>query len=168
MASVSLKYGLAGGGFSILVFVILWLVGINPLVTNRIYDFLLIPLFVFFSVKEFRDFRNNKALHFWQGMGVGMFTFLVMGLVSGLFIWLLLEFGNTGLMQDYVATRISMINESKQALVDQLGEKTVAQSLTDLPKTSSFQLGMDDFMKKVFIGSFFTAIIALILRKHSY
>ena len=166
MAKVSLKYGLAGGIFSILLFVVLWLIGKNPLVTNRIYDFLLIPLFIFFSVKEFRDVRNGGELHFWQGIAAGVLTFTVMAFISGLFIWLFLEFANSGLLQDYIDTRISMINDNKEALIEKLGEPTVVQSLNDLPATSSFQLGEDDFLKKVFIGSFFTAIIALVLRKH--
>jgi hypothetical protein len=167
LAIVSLKYGLAGGVFSILVFVILWLIGKNPLVTNRIYDFLLIPLFVFFSVKEFRDVRNGGVLHFWQGIAVGVFTFVTMALVSALFIWLFLEFANSGLLQNYIDTRIGMINENKEALIDKLGESTVVQTLNDLPHTSAFKLGEDDFLKKIFIGSFFTAIIALVLRKHA-
>ena len=167
IATVPFKYGLAGGGFSILLFLVLWLADINPLATNRIYDFILIPLFVFFSVKEYRDYRNRGVLHFWEGIVTGTLTFACLALVSGLFIWLFLEFAPTSLLQDYIDARMGMIHDNKEALVDKLGEPAVAKSLDELPHTSPLKLGMDDFLKKVFIGMFFTAVIALVLRKHA-
>jgi hypothetical protein len=167
IAAVPLKYGLAGGGFSILLFVILWMLDTNPLATNRIYDFILIPLFVFFSVKEYRDYRNGGVLHFWEGMVTGTLTFVCLALVSALFIWLFLEFAHTSLLQDYIDTRMGMIHDNKEVLADKLGEPAVAKTLAELPRTSPLKLGLDDFLKKVFIGMFFTAVIALVLRKHA-
>jgi len=103
LVNVPVKFGLIGSGLFMLMFVITHYIGKNPLIDLKIFDFILIPIFLFAAMKEFRDFRNNKILHFWQGMTVGFLTFMSIGILSGFFIFIALEYIRPSFLPEYIS-----------------------------------------------------------------
>jgi len=162
---VPFKYGVVGGGLSVLLFFVLHWFGKNPLISGNLFSFFFVPIFVFFSIKEFKKYYNDGLLHFWQGMSIGFFTYIILAIVSASFIWLYLEVANPEMLVDYITNRIELIESSKDNLVDQLGESTYEQSLLDVKAATSFDLALDDFIRKILVGFFITTIIAVILRQ---
>lgn len=167
LVTVPVKYGLFGGFFSIVLFLILYFLGKNPLVVAGIFDFglILIPIFIFFSIKEFRDYRNNKELRFWQGMTVGFINYVTIATVSALFIWLFLTLIDEQLLTSYIGDRTALLVENKQQFIESLGDITYEETLVELENTTAYIIAVDDFLKKVFIGLFLTIIFSVILRR---
>jgi hypothetical protein len=162
----SLKYGLIGGALTIILFFILIFLDINPFVAYKKLDFgfLILPVFIFFSIKEFRDLRNNRQLRFWQGMTVGFFTYIFLALTSAVFILLALSF-YPQVLDQYIIDRSLMVENNKSQIVETLGEEVYYQTYQDLQQISPFVLALDDFLKKIFAGLFITIIISVILRR---
>jgi hypothetical protein len=165
LLSVPLKYGLIGGGISIILFLIFYFLQLNPLVNIKMLDLLLLAIFLFFALKEFRDVYNDKKLHFWQGMTAGMVNYLSIALISALFILVMTVIIDPQLTTNYIASRTALLNENKQMLVDTMDAVTFDEAMAGVKGTTGFDLALDDFLKKSIIGLFLTIIIAVILRK---
>lgn len=162
---VPLKYGSVGGVLSILLIFILPWFGENPLIRGNLFSFFFVPIFVFFSIKEFKKYYNGGYLHFWQGMSIGFLTYTVLALLSAIFIWIYLETLNPEVLQEYITDRIQLMTGSKANLVERLGEATFEQSLKSVQLTTAFDMALDDFIRKVAIGFFITTIISIVMRQ---
>ena len=165
LISVPLKYGVIGGGLVILLYMIFYFLGKNPIVEIKLVDILILAVFIFFSLKEFRDRYNNRELHFWQGVSGGMITYFSIAIISALFILILLVVIDPGITTNYIESRIALINENKEQLVESINEQAYIDALAGVKKTTPLDLAFDDFLKKSIIGLFLTIIIAVILRK---
>ena len=73
---VPLRYAIIGIFLYGTLFLLLYFMDNNPLVVGRPWDFgfLLIPLMVFFAMKDFKVIYNEGELRFWQGMSIGFVT----------------------------------------------------------------------------------------------
>jgi hypothetical protein len=165
LITVPIKYGIIGGGLVILLFMIFYFLGKNPLIEIKMVDIFLLAVFIFFSLKEFRDRYNNRELHFWQGLSGGMITYFTIAIISALFILILLVIIDPGITTNYIESRVALINENKEQLVESINEQAYLDALAGVEKTTPLDLAFDDFLKKSIIGLFLTIIIAVILRK---
>jgi hypothetical protein len=165
LIAVPLKYGLIGGGVAVLLFIIFYLLDLNPLVNIRLIDMVILGIFIFFTLKEFRDMYNNGTLHFWQGMTGGVVNYLTIAIISSIFILVMTVIIDPEMTTNYIEGRILLLQENKQTLIDTMDEDTYKEALAGVEKTTGFDLALDDFLKKSVIGLFLTIIIAIILRK---
>ena len=65
----------------------------------------------------------------------------------------------------YIESRITLLSENRQTLVEAMDEKTYLEAVAGVKETTPLDLALDDFLKKSMIGLFLTIIIAVILRK---
>jgi len=165
LLTVPLRYGGIGGILVILLFMIFYFLGKNPIVEIKLVDILILAVFIFFSLKEFRDSHNNRKLHFWQGVSGGMITYFSIAIISALFILVLVVVIDPTITTDYIQSRIALIDENKAKLVENINEQAYLDALAGVKKTTPMDLAFDDFLKKSIIGLFLTIIIAVILRK---
>lgn len=164
-ARVPLRFGIVGGIVSIALFIVLYLWDKNPLVTNRIADVFIIPVFLFFAIKEFKDYYNQRKLRFWQGMSIGILTYLIIALLSAVCVYIIVFFIDTALFHDFVAARVAELVEKKEVLTEQLGADAYQSVLTETQNMKKSHIPIDDFLKKSIIGLFLTIIFSIILRK---
>lgn len=162
---VPFKYGMVGGVLSIALFFVLLLLDENPLINGTLFSFFFIPIFVFFAIKEFKKYYNASYLHFWQGMTIGFGTYMILAMLSGIFIWIYLELLDPDLLVDYIANRVELMRGSKENLVDRLGQDTYDTSLASVQAATAFDLAVDDFLRKVFAGFFITTVISVVMRQ---
>ena len=165
LVAVPVKYGIIGGGVVILLFMAFYFLDLNPLVNIKMVDVLILSIFIFFALKEFRDRYNHRELHFWQGMTGGVINYLTIAIVSAIFIYVMTVMIDPDMTTNYIISRIEVLNENKQTLVDTMDEKTFQDAMAGVKETTGFDLALDDFLKKSIIGLFLTIIIAVILRK---
>lgn len=173
LVALPIKYGLVGGVAVLTLFLVLYFLQKNPLlVTNMVEIFayvitlaLIMGLFIFFALKEFRDVHNNGEFHFWQGMTGGMICYLVISSVSALFIFVMTVIIDPDLTTNYIEGRIELMEEKKIEMVERIGEERFQEVKTDILETSPSRLVWDDFLKKSFLGLFLTIVISIILRK---
>lgn len=149
----------------IALFLTLYFLDKNPLFSLQSFDFLLMPLFLFLSTKDFRDRCNSRVLHFWQGMTVGFFVYLSVALVSSVFIFLFLEYADCNLLTDFITNRKTMLQNSRETATEGMGEEAFRQVYSQLENTTAFIMAADNFLKKAILGLSFTILISVILRK---
>jgi hypothetical protein len=159
-----IKYGITGGALVVALLLILYFTRNNPLVNARYSDIIVQLVFVLFGIKEFRDVKNHRVLHFWQGMSVGCAISLTIALVSAVSI-LILTSADQGLLPDYIRQNIEFVQENRDVLVETIDENAYEDTLANLQRTSVTDLVLDDFLKKSIIGLFLAIIISIILRK---
>ncbi|EMR04576.1 DUF4199 domain-containing protein [Cesiribacter andamanensis] len=163
--TTGLKYGLAGGGISIGLFLSLWLLKENPLDSLRLFDFILIPLFVFFTLKEVRDYHYRGRLHYWQGMTAGFVCYASLAAVSAIFIYIFLSFADTDLLMRHQNENLAVLMEDPEKWIGQVGKQAYEQALEEVRNLTAADLALDDFLKKTLIGLFITGIITLFYKK---
>ena len=164
---VAIKFGLIGGLLAVTLFIILYALDQNPLLSTKKIPFgiILIPLLVFFSIKEFRDYFNGRELRFWQGIATGFVNFLIIALISSVFIFAFLNFYDQELLQDLINFNIINFERNKEGFIETFDEATYNNVLADIRKTTVHHIALDDFTRKMLIGFISTFIISIFLRK---
>ncbi len=162
---VSGLYGLSGGLLAIILFLVLWyVVGMNQLVTNKFFDAILVLFFVFFSIKDFKDNRNNGVLHYWQGMSVGISTFFVMATCWGSFVYFFLTFINPEPLHNFIQERLTVVNQNKAYYISEFGERWFREQLNSIPAISPFDMSLDYLKMLLFIFPVIL-ILTIIMRR---
>lgn len=164
---VPLKFGAAASLLIIILLVFLYYIGKHPLLIPIFVDFrlLLLPIFIFLSIKEFRDYKNEKILQFWQGMFIGLVCYIVIGLLAGICIYIFSEIMEPEFLRDFIRISTQQLTENKEQFLEAIGPEAYNSALEKLPLTTSIDLAKDYFLKTIVIGVFFTIIISVILRK---
>ena len=100
---IAARYGAVAGILAFILLIIMYYLGRHPLVTSPFLDFriLLFGIFIFFTLKEFRDYEQQGVLYFSQAMLGGFAVIMITTTITSL---LLLLFGTweTDFVQDYV------------------------------------------------------------------
>ena len=165
LVSVSLRYGVIGGAIIIFLFLLFYFLNRNPLLEIKYIDLPLLGIFIFFALKEFKVRYQDGELRFWQGITGGMITYLTIAVISGLFILVLLNLIDPGITESYIESRVALLVENKQTLIESINEQAYIDAMEGVQSTTAVDLALDDFLKKSIIGLFLTIIIAVILRK---
>lgn len=163
----SLKFGLMGGILIVILFVVMVFFEINPLVASKKLDFgfIILPIFIFFSVKEFRDFKNEGKLRFWQAIALGMLTLFILSALSAIIVWSFLSLFSDDFLKQYIIDRTYLLEEYKPMILESTSEEVYERTFQDLQNVTPAILAFDDYLKKIFTGIFITLIISVILRR---
>jgi hypothetical protein len=162
---VPLKYGLAGGFISVVLFVTLYFMGEDPLSSLRKFDFVLIPLFIYFSLKELRDYKYGGKMLYWQGMTTGFVCYFLIALISASAIWLFLSSVDPDLFVRHKQENIAILTNEPEKWADQVGKKEYEEALRSVKAITPFSLAADDFIKKALTGLFVTSFIAIFFKR---
>jgi len=164
---ISIKYGGIASILSIILFLFLYYSGQNPLLIPAFLDFriLLFPIFLVFSIRDFKENHNNGFLHFWQGFSIGLLVILIIAFIMSLFILVLGSWIEPDFVTNFIQSSIEQIESAKEKITSAIGEDELTKVLEILPSTTLYDLALDYFLKSLPYGLFLTIIISLILRK---
>lgn len=166
MAKVGVKYGAISSVLFTLVFAGVYLLEMNTYIEVRVFDFLLIPIFVFFALYEFRSL-NKGYLEYAQGMTLGLMTVLFLAVVSS-FIILLFHFSiDEGQLGEYIEMSLQALEENKEKVTEKMDFESYESAKKDLEKAGIGSVALDNLFKKNIIGLLLTVMISIILRKSS-
>ena len=117
-----LRFSLIAIVFVILMFFILIFLDKNPVIysSNIIFIGPLLSIFLFFSIKVFRD---TDGLRFWQGFSIGILYTLFFTLFYSIVLWADATLFETDHFDEYRAMIIEKIIAGKDMLVDKMGEE---------------------------------------------
>jgi len=163
---IPFRYGIIGGALGCVVMVALYSMGRHPFLLPVFVDFrvAIFAVFIFFSLKEVRDYYQNGILFFWQGM-IGSYVFIfTSALIGSIFTWCLVQW-NAGFLPSYIEKLQQQMLGYKKEIVESVGAEAYQQQLDKLPHTTALDLAGDYFLKSMIIGLFLTIIISVILRK---
>lgn len=164
---VPVKYAVVGGFLNIVLFFTLIFFDQNPLVTHKpfklLFDFLMLFVFIFFCIKEFKVYYNQNELRFWQGMTLGFFTFVYIALITSLFLLLYLS-ASPDMLQDYIAQQTAVIISNKDNIIDMYGEQLYRQWLADMKLVTVADFAGEEFLTKFGLGFFVSLLISVAMR----
>ena len=156
-------FGVIGGAFCGLAFVVFYLVGAEPVSFTEIFGYIIIPVFVFLGIKNFKDNMNGRELYFGQGMTVGFFVYSILALISAMAIFIILHI-DTAVFEEYKAAALFLMDEKKEVIVEQLGSESYEATLESMLGMTIFDVVLNDFLRKLIPGLFFTIILSIVLK----
>ena len=163
---ISARYGTVGGILAFVLLIILFYLGRHPLVISPFLDFrvLLFGIFIFFTLKEFRDYEQEGALSFAQAMIGGLAVVLIMTTITSILLYV---FGM--LEKDFVQTYIEQITAYLKSFsnedIEKIGKENYERNLSSLPTTNMAQLTQIYFVQGLVIGFFVNIVLSVILRR---
>lgn len=166
LVRIPLKYGIFGGVLSLAFVVTFYYLGKHPFLIPPFFDIrvFLIAIFLFFSLREVRDYFFEGIFYFWQGMAGSLVYLSCMALIAALG---LLAFGNyePGFVSIYIEQGMAQIKSIPLESIEQIGQRAVDEVLESLPKTTLAQMAIKYTSQTFAIGFFITIIISVILRR---
>lgn len=166
LVKISARYGAVGGVLAFALMLVMFYTGPHPLLTSPFLDFriLLFGIFIFFTLKEFRDYHQSGILYFWQAMIGGLMVVLVASIITSL---LVLAFGTSQkeFVVAYVKQATAYIKSFPKEDIERIGKQVYARNLNALPATDIFDLAQTYFIQGMFIGFFVNIILSVILRR---
>ena len=166
LATVTLRYGLIAGVLAALLLVAIYYIGKHPMMVSPYLDYriLLFGVFIFFALKEVRDYHQNGALYFWQGMvGSYVITFIASTLGAlGLILFASIE---PQFISSYIDQRMHEWESFTQDEIELIGKQVYDSNILQLSTTNSMQLAITYFGQGIMIGLFISIILSVILRK---
>lgn len=167
LIKVALKFGAIAGVLGSLFLIVLYYLGKHPLLFPVYFDFriILFFIFIFFALKEYRDFNNQGTLYFWEGI-IGAFVVAMMyALVSSLVLYFFGKLEPT-FVQSFIRLFTEQAEKYPADVVEQIGKKNFQELLSQVKSTDSFQLAKNYFKQSFIISFFPTIILSVILRRH--
>ncbi len=166
LIKVPVKFGLIAGFLGALLVIGLYYIDRHPFLVNVFFDFriFLFGIFIFFSLKEFRDYYQEGTLYFWQGMIASFIFISVYALLASSLIWIFANYE-----QRFVSSFIDLFREQVKALseedVRQIGKDQIERNLKALDATNAFWMAFNYFKQCYWIGLVLSIIISVILRR---
>src|SRR5258708_3429199 len=89
LVRVPLRYGLIGGVLGFVLLIILYYIDRHPFLIPVFFDFrvALFAVFLFFTLKELRDYFFGGLLFFWQGMIASGLFVIIFAIIASLLMW---------------------------------------------------------------------------------
>lgn len=163
---ISLRYGAVAGVLAFLLLLVMYFMGSHPMLVSPFLDFriLLFGVFIFFALREFRDFHQQGVLYFWQGLIGGFVVVLLASCIASLLVFL---FGRWD--QEFVRTYIEQLTVYLKAFPEEdiarIGKDVYQRNLAALPSTNIADLTQTYFMQGMMIGLFVNLLLSVILRR---
>ncbi|MEO5978529.1 MAG: DUF4199 domain-containing protein [Chryseolinea sp.] len=163
---IAVRYGLIGGVIAFLLLLIMYYLGRHPLLVSPFIDFriLLFGIFIYFALREFRDYDQEGVLYFSQAMLGGFTVIFILSVVASA---LLLIFGTfvKGFVVEYVEQVIVYVKGFSEDDIKTIGKDVYDRNLAALPATNISTLAITYFIHGLVIGFFVNIILSAILRR---
>ncbi|WP_296622312.1 DUF4199 domain-containing protein [Marivirga sp.] len=159
-----LRFSLIAIFFVVLMFFILIFLDKNPVIysSNIIFIGPLLSIFLFFSVKVFRD-TNPEGLRFWQGFSIGILYTLFFTLFYSIVLWMDGSVFETSHFDEYREMIVEKIIAGREMLIDKMGEEGYQDYLKSGESSNARIIGSLAF-NNILIGILVTPLISLFMR----
>jgi Protein of unknown function (DUF4199) len=163
---ISARYGAVAGVLAFVLLVVMYYLGRHPLMTSPFLDFriLLFGIFVFFTLKEFRDYEQEGVLYFSQAMVGGLTVVMVASVVTSLLLYI---FGTweDEFVSEYIAQVTAYLVSFSKDEIDRIGRDVYERNLNALPATNISNLAITYFVHGLMIGFFVNIVLSVISRR---
>ena len=166
LIQVALKYGAIAGVLGAIFVIGLFYMERHPFLIPVFFDFriILFAVFIFFTLKEFREYHQGGILYFWQGL-IGSFVFVSsFALIAATGIFLFIQI-NPQFLQSYIDQSIEQLKALPQDIIERIGKDVYQRNLEMLPSTNGFDLAFLYFSQSFMIGILVSIILSVITRR---
>jgi hypothetical protein len=168
LLTISIRNGLVAGILAVILLVLLFYFGRHPFLIAPYFDFrvLLFAIFIFFTLKEFRDYHQKGILYFWQGLFGSFIVVMIASVVAAAGLWI---FGS--LEENFVVSYVEQMTAYLKTFTEEdlqrarIGKETFERNLSELPATNISTLVLTHFAQGMLIGFFISLVLSVILRK---
>lgn len=167
LIGISLRNGAIAGTLAGALLIILYFIGPHPMLILPYADFriLLYGIFIFFTLKEFRNNHQEGVLYFGQGM-VGSLIFLTVAATVGALVVLMYSKINPEFVSDFIKQALESANTfSANTALTEAEKNRIHVMMEGLPATNGKSLAGQHFVQSLMIGFFISIILSVILRK---
>jgi hypothetical protein len=164
---VPVKNGIIAGLLGALLVIGLYYLDRHPFLIPVFLDFriFLFGIFIFFTLKEFRDFYQGRILYFWQGLFASFIFTLVFALVASACIWMFIE-AVPEVLTRYIEVKSEELRASAKEIIERLGKEDYERNLKLLPTTNAMDLALLYLVQSFLISFPISIILSVILRSH--
>ncbi|MDQ2656269.1 MAG: DUF4199 domain-containing protein [Bacteroidota bacterium] len=166
LIKVSLRYGVLAGVIGSGLLLTLYAINRHPFLIPVYLDFriILFSVFIFFALREFRDYHQNGVMYFWQGFIASfIFTVCYALIASGAviaFIYFVPEF-----LAEYIRLETVQLRSLTPEVIDSIGKDVYERNLELLPSTTGVTLGVTYLVQSFLISFFISLILSVTLRR---
>lgn len=166
LVKVPLKYGSIAGVLGALLVIGLYYLGRHPFVIPVFLDFriFVFGVFIFFTLKELRDYWYGGVLYFWQGLIGSLLFTLMFALIASLGIVVFASIFS-GFVADYITLTVEQLKSLPSEVIERIGKDSYERNLEMLPATNAFDLALLYFTQSLMISFFISIILSVILRR---
>jgi len=167
IVAVPAKYGAVLGVILFAVYFGMQVAGQQPGVNLNTFFIqgLLLILFMYFALREFKEYHNNSTLHYWQGMTGSFFVYTLGAVIyaTGLLVWLTID-GDT--LQQIITDRLGLMERKKETFIAGGGTEEVYQSqIEQLKQLTPSVMFIDQLIRTLLTGVLVAVLPSIILRK---
>lgn len=165
--NVSLRYGLLAGIVGSALLIGLYYIGRHPFLIPVYMDFriILFGVFIFFTLREIRDYHQGGILYFWQGL-IASFLFTVYYAIISTVALLTFMSAVPSFLSDYINLSIEQLRSLPPEVIKSVGKHVYETNLKLLPETDAVDLGLLYLIQCFLISLFLSIILSVTLRKH--
>ena len=98
-------------------------------------------------------------------MTVGFVTYGMIGVISTLGIWMVLQFFPE-LFEVIKSQKIALLSENKEMIISQVGENSFLATQESISELTPWNIALNDGLWKIIPGMFFSIIFSIIFRKN--
>jgi hypothetical protein len=166
LIKVPLRYGAIAGVLGAALVIGLFYIGSHPFLIPPYLDFriILFGVFIFFTLKELRDYWYGGALYFWQGLLGSLIFTIIFALTASI---LLIVF--VAMVPQFRDSYVAEFTEYLKALpaddVARIGKDTFERNLKELSATNGFNLALIYSIQSFVISFFMSIIMSVVTRR---
>lgn len=167
LIGIGLRNGSIAGLLAGVLLIILYFIGPHPMLILPYADFriLLFGIFIFFTLKEFRNNHQDGVLYFVQGM-VGSLIFVTVAATVGAMVVLIYSKINPEFVSDFIKQALESAKAfSENTTLSEVEKNRIHVMMEGLPATNGKSLAGQHFFQSLMIGLFVSIILSVILRK---
>lgn len=166
LTRLSFKYGAITALFTIIAFLVFYFMGLQPWrnLLSFLLDILIIVVFLFFALKDYKDNLSGGEFRFYHGMTIGFIVYVTTAAIFALFYFIFIYWGNSDFLSEYIITAQEDLVSRKDMIVSALSEESYLEQYNMISTTTKSVLVFDVFIKKLLIGLVVTPIFSIILR----
>ncbi len=168
LSKLAFKYGAVAAVFTVLAFVVFYLMGQQPWrnLVSFLLDVFVIGVFLFLAIKDYKDSVNNRELRFYQGMTGGFIVYLTIATGFSFFFFVLMQWIEPDFLGEYIKLALEDLVSRREMIVAGLSEESYLDQYSKLQNTTIGVLVIDAFVKRLLIGLVLTPIFSVLLRTH--
>lgn len=163
---VPLTYGIIGGVLGAGLTTTLYYLGPHPFLMDVYFDYriVLFTIFIFFTLKELRDYYHAGILYFWQGLIASFIFVSAFAVIASLIIWVL-AMSITEFVSSYITLSVERLRNLPPEIIERIGKDVYERNLEIIPSTNAADLALLYFGQCFIIGTFISIILSVITRR---
>jgi hypothetical protein len=166
LIKVSVRYGVLAAVFGCALLCGLYYLGRHPFLIPVYMDFriILFFVFIFFALREIRDYHQNGILYLWQGIAASFLFTVCYALLSCVTIIVFIH-AVPAFLSDYVRLSIQQLERLPPEVIENIGNDVYTRNLKLLPATGASDLALLYLYQSFMISLFISIILSVILRR---